>query len=58
MMRRGISLVEISYRHRFMMVAAMVPLWGLMGSSHRQVTLSGLTTKYGQVSLLQKCWNR
>lgn len=49
MSRRGISLLEILIASGIM-VAAMVPLWGLMGSSHKQVTLSADEIRVSQLA--------
>jgi len=46
---RGISLIEILVASSIM-VAALVPLWGLMGSSHKQVTLSADEIKASQLA--------
>jgi len=50
MTRRGISLLEILIASGIM-VAAMVPLWGLMGSSHKQVTLSADEIRVSQLAV-------
>ncbi len=47
---RGISLLEILVAS-CILVAAMVPLWGLMGSSHKQVTLSADEIKTSQLAV-------
>jgi hypothetical protein len=47
---RGISLLEILVASGIM-VAAMVPLWNLMGSSHKQVTLSADEIKASQLTV-------
>lgn len=47
---RGISLLEILVASSIM-VAAMVPLWNLMGSSHKQVTLSADEIKTSQLAV-------
>jgi hypothetical protein len=48
-MRRGLSLLEILIAAGIM-VAAMVPLWGLMGSSHKQVTVSADEIRASQLA--------
>ncbi|MDN5280120.1 MAG: hypothetical protein PWR01_4085 [Clostridiales bacterium] len=48
-MRRGLSLVEILIASTIM-VAAMVPLWGLLGSSHQQVTISADEVRASQMA--------
>ncbi|MDD2999684.1 MAG: hypothetical protein EOM80_18360 [Erysipelotrichia bacterium] len=50
MNRRGISLLEILIASGIM-IAAMVPLWGLLGSSHKQVTLSADEIKASQLAV-------
>ncbi len=50
MSTRGISLLEILVASGIL-VAAMVPLWGLMGSSHKQVTLSADEIKASQLAV-------
>jgi hypothetical protein len=50
MSSRGISLLEILVASGIL-VAAMVPLWGLMGSSHKQVTLSADEIKASQMAV-------
>lgn len=50
MKRRGISLLEVLVASGIM-VAALVPLWGLMGSSHKQVTLSADEIKASQLAV-------
>ncbi|GAB1353955.1 MAG TPA: hypothetical protein PLK28_07340 [Candidatus Rifleibacterium sp.] len=49
MSRKGVSLLEILFASGIM-VAAMVPLWGLMGSSHKQVTLSADEIRASQIA--------
>lgn len=50
MIRKGISLLEVLIASSIM-VAAMVPLWGLLGSSHRQVTLSADEIRASQLAV-------
>lgn len=50
MNRWGISLIEVLVASAIM-VAALVPLWGLMGSSHKQVTLSADEIKASQLAV-------
>jgi len=50
MSRRGVSLLEILIASGIM-VAAMVPLWGLMGTSHKQVTLSADEIRVSQLAV-------
>ena len=50
MKRQGISLIEILIASGIM-IAAMVPLWGLLGSSHKQVTLSADEIKTSQLAV-------
>eukprot|EP01156_Anaeramoeba_ignava_P015054 Anaeramoba_ignava/a611396_6.p2 GENE.a611396_6~~a611396_6.p2 ORF type:complete len:152 (-),score=8.00 a611396_6:960-1415(-) len=50
MHRKGISLLEIIVA-TCILVAAMVPLWGLLGSSHKQVTVSADEIKASQIAL-------
>lgn len=50
MSSRGISLLEILVASGIL-VTAMVPLWGLMGSSHKQVTLSADEIKVSQLAV-------
>lgn len=50
MRRKGISLLEIVIASSIM-IAAMVPLWGLLGSSHRQVTLSADEIRASQIAV-------
>jgi len=50
MSRRGISLLEVVIASSIM-IAAMVPLWGLLGSSHRQVTLSSDEIRVSQIAV-------
>ncbi len=50
MRRQGLSLLEILIASGIM-VAAMVPLWGLMGSSHKQVTLSADEIRVSQLAV-------
>ncbi|PKL44662.1 MAG: hypothetical protein CVV41_04665 [Candidatus Riflebacteria bacterium HGW-Riflebacteria-1] len=59
MTRRGISLLEILIASGIM-VTAMVPLWGLMGSSHKQVTLSADEIRVSQlaVEILEQIENK
>lgn len=59
MKKRGISLLEILIASG-VMVAAMVPLWGLMGSSHKQVTLSADEIRVSQlaVEILEQIENK
>jgi hypothetical protein len=47
--KTGLSLVEILIAASIM-VAAMVPLWGLLGSSHRQVTVSADEVRASQIA--------
>lgn len=49
MTKKGLSLLEILIAAGIM-VAAMVPLWGLMGSSHKQVTVSADEIKASQIA--------
>ena len=49
MTRKGLSLLEILIAAGIM-VAAMVPLWGLMGSSHKQVTVSADEVRASQLA--------
>ena len=59
MKRRGISLLEILIASGIM-VAAMVPLWVLMGTSHKQVTLSADEIRVSQlaVEILEQIENK
>lgn len=59
MNRRAISLLEILIASGIM-VAAMVPLWGLMGTSHKQVTLSADEIRVSQlaVEILEQIENK
>ncbi|MBU1107058.1 MAG: hypothetical protein KKB51_10350 [Candidatus Riflebacteria bacterium] len=59
MKRRGMSLLEILIASGIM-IAAMVPLWGLMGSSHKQVTLSADEIRVSQlaVEILEQIENK
>ncbi|KAF1080886.1 MAG: hypothetical protein GQF41_2700 [Candidatus Rifleibacterium amylolyticum] len=59
MRRRGLSLLEILIASGIM-VAAMVPLWGLMGTSHKQVTLSADEIRVSQlaVEILEQIENK
>jgi len=50
MKRRGMSLLEILIASGIM-IAAMVPLWGLMGSSHKQITLSADEIRVSQLAV-------
>lgn len=50
MKRKGISLLEIVIASSIM-ISAMVPLWGLLGSSHRQVTLSADEIRVSQIAV-------
>ncbi|PKL49924.1 MAG: hypothetical protein CVV42_04500 [Candidatus Riflebacteria bacterium HGW-Riflebacteria-2] len=50
MKRRGVSLLEILIASGIM-ITAMVPLWGLMGSSHKQVTLSADEIRVSQLAV-------
>ncbi len=50
MNRNGLSLLEIMIATGIL-VAAMVPLWGLMGASHKQVTISADEIKVSQLAL-------
>jgi len=47
--RKGLSLVEILIAASIM-VAAMVPLWGLLGASHKQVTVSSDEVRASQIA--------
>lgn len=49
MKTRGMSLLEILIAAGIM-IAAMVPLWGLMGSSHKQVTVSADEVRASQLA--------
>lgn len=49
MKRNGLSLLEIIIAAGIL-VAAMVPLWGLMGSSHKQVTVSADEVRASQIA--------
>lgn len=49
MTRRGLSLLEIIIAASIM-VAAMVPLWGLMGASHKQITVSADEVRASQIA--------
>lgn len=49
MSRNGLSLLEILIAAGIM-VAAMVPLWGLMGSSHKQITVSADEVRASQLA--------
>lgn len=49
-MKRGFSLLEILIASGIM-IAAMVPLWDLLGSSHKQVTLSADEIKTSQLAV-------
>jgi type II secretory pathway pseudopilin PulG len=49
MKRKGLSLLEILIAAGIM-IAAMVPLWGLMGSSHRQVVISADEVRASQIA--------
>lgn len=59
MTKRGVSLLEILIASGIM-IAAMVPLWGLMGSSHKQVTLSADEIRVSQlaVEILEQIENK
>ncbi len=50
MKKRGVSLVEILIAAAILF-AAMVPLWGLMGSSHQQVMRSADEVKASQLAV-------
>ena len=50
MSRRGISLVEILIAS-VVFLAAAIPLWGLMGSSHQQVVRSADEIKASQLTI-------
>ena len=50
MRRRGISLVEILIASA-VFLAAVIPLWGLMGSSHQQVIRSADEIKASQLTV-------
>lgn len=50
MKKNGISLLEVLMASGIM-IAAMVPLWGLLGSSHKQVTLSADEIKTSQLAV-------
>lgn len=50
MNKLGISLLEILIASAIM-VGAMVPLWGLLGASHRQVTLSADEIRASQLAV-------
>lgn len=50
MRRQGLSLVEILIAAAILL-AAMVPLWGLMGSSHQQVMRSADEIKASQLAI-------
>ncbi|GAB4271991.1 MAG: hypothetical protein Kow0029_10200 [Candidatus Rifleibacteriota bacterium] len=49
MTRKGLSLLEILVASAIM-IAALVPLWGLMGSSHKQATISADEVRASQIS--------
>lgn len=49
MQNRGFSLVEVVVAASIL-VAAMIPLWGLLGSSHRQVTVSTDEIKVSEIA--------
>ncbi|MBQ2592942.1 MAG: hypothetical protein II567_06645 [Candidatus Riflebacteria bacterium] len=50
MSKRGMSLVEILIASA-VFLAAVIPLWGLMGSSHQQVTRSADEIKASQLTV-------
>ncbi|MBR4329421.1 MAG: hypothetical protein IKO19_03805 [Candidatus Riflebacteria bacterium] len=50
MRKRGISLVEILIASA-VFLAAVIPLWGLMGSSHQQVVRSADEIKASQLTV-------
>ena len=50
MNKKGMSLLEIVVAS-CILVAAMVPLWGLLGSSHKQVTVSADEIRASQIAL-------
>jgi type II secretory pathway pseudopilin PulG len=50
MNKKGMSLLEIIVA-TCILVAAMVPLWGLMGSSHKQVTISADEIRASQIAM-------
>ena len=47
---RGLSLVEIMVGLAILLVA-MVPIWGLMGSSHQQVMRSADEIKVSELAI-------
>ncbi|MEW6710390.1 MAG: type II secretion system protein [Candidatus Riflebacteria bacterium] len=49
MKKGGMSLVEILVAAGIL-VAALVPLWGLLGSSHKQVTVSADEVRASQIA--------
>lgn len=50
MRRRGLSLIEILIAS-VLLVATLVPMWGLMGASHRQITISSDEIRASQIAL-------
>ena len=50
MKKRGLSLVEILIAAAILL-AAMIPLWGLMGTSHKQVIRSADEVKASQLAV-------